>query len=157
MIIFISKGKINTMFKLRLVKQWVLHINNILVFVEAYRCDREIYGLFILKPQVVKVEICHNLISDGLASYRSLHLNKLRIIFAYRQTYCFRRLRSEVKFELLLHIDRIVKCYNVRWRSTTGEIIRTISCKCGIEKLFLLVYHACLVTRTVLFFKVTRD
>lgn len=58
----------------------MLHINNILVFVEAYRCDREIYGLFILKPQVVKVEICHNLISDGLASYRSLRLNKLRII-----------------------------------------------------------------------------
>ena len=82
----------------------MLHINNILVFVEAYRCDREIYGLFILKPQVVKVEICHNLISDGLASYRSLRSNKLRIIFAYRQTYCFRRLRSEVKFELLLHI-----------------------------------------------------
>ena len=144
------------MLKLRLVKQWVPHINNILVFVEAYRCDREIYGLFILKPQVWW-KSCHNLISDGLASYRSLRLNKLMIIFAFRQTYCFRRLRSEVKFELLLHIDRIVKCYNVRWRSTTGEIIRTISCKCGIKKLFLLVYHACLVTRTVLFFKVTRD
>lgn len=45
----------------------------------------EFYGLFILKPQVVKVEICHNLVSDGLASYRSLHLNKLRIIFAYKK------------------------------------------------------------------------
>ena len=157
MVIFISKGEINTMLKLRRVKQWVLHINNILVFLEAYRCDRKVYGLFILKPQAIKVELYHNLLSDGMASYRSLRLNKLRIIFAYRQTDCFRRLRSEVKFELLLHTHRIVKCYNVGWRNTTGEIIRTISCKCGIEKPFLLVYHACLVTRTVLFFKVTRD